>query len=207
MTTDGPRPAWVLDEIGSAGRENLDADHVARYDGKEDADARAEVALLQSLGIDRSSTVVDLGAGTGQFTVAAAASFRRVIAVDVAPVMLRTLRAKVGDAANVDVTQAGFLTYEHPGEPVDAIYSRYALHHLPDFWKAIALDRRHRMLRPGGIVRLWDVVYSFDPTESDQRVEDWCATGSDDPDGEWSRTELEEHVRDENSTFSWLLEP
>jgi len=25
--------------------------------------------------------------------------------------------------------------------------------------------------------------------------------------GEWSRAELEEHVRDEHSTFTWLLEP
>lgn len=24
--------------------------------------------------------------------------------------------------------------------------------------------------------------------------------------GEWTRTELEEHVRDEHSTFTWLLE-
>ena len=26
-------------------------------------------------------------------------------------------------------------------------------------------------------------------------------------DGEWSRAELEEHVRDEGSTFTWLFEP
>ena len=25
--------------------------------------------------------------------------------------------------------------------------------------------------------------------------------------GEWSRAEYEEHVRDEHSTFTWLLEP
>lgn len=26
-------------------------------------------------------------------------------------------------------------------------------------------------------------------------------------DGEWSRAEYEEHVRDEHSTYTWLLEP
>jgi ubiquinone/menaquinone biosynthesis C-methylase UbiE len=203
------RPGWVLDEIASAGRENLDADHVARYDDKEDADPRAEVSLLQSLGIDGDSTVVDLGAGTGQFTLAAAAVFRRVIAVDVSPVMLRTLRSKIATArvTNVEVEHAGFLTYELDGPPADAVYSRYALHHLPDFWKAMALERMHRMLRPGGIVRLWDVVYSFGPNESAQRIEEWCATGRGDVDTEWIRAELEEHVRDEHSTFTWLLEP
>jgi len=199
----------MLDEIASAGRENLDPGHVSRYDGKEDAGAPAEVQLLQSLGMNDEATVVDLGAGTGQFSMAAAAAVRRVIAVDVSPVMLQRLRAKIAAAGivNIDVEQAGFLTYEHAGPPADVVYSRYALHHLPDFWKAVALERMHRMVRRGGIVRLWDVVYSFDPRESAARVEDWCAMGSDDPAAEWSRSEFEEHVRDEHSTFTWLLEP
>jgi hypothetical protein len=62
------------------------------------------------------------------------------------------------------------------------------------------------MLGPGGIVRLWDVVYRFDPADAEDRIEAWCATGGDDVEGDWARAELEEHVRDENSTFSWLLE-
>ncbi len=48
-TAREPLPGWLLDEVASAGRENLDADHVARYDGKEDASAVEEVALLQRL--------------------------------------------------------------------------------------------------------------------------------------------------------------
>src|SRR3954447_9374447 len=89
------QPGWLLDEVASAGRENLDADHVARYDSKEDAGAPAEVAVLQALGLDEGSLVVDLGSGTGQFTVAAAAVCRKVIAVDVSPLMLARLQAKV----------------------------------------------------------------------------------------------------------------
>jgi ubiquinone/menaquinone biosynthesis C-methylase UbiE len=133
----------------------------------------------------------------------------RVVAVDVSPVKLRTLRDKVAAQVltNVAVVQAGFLTYEHTGEPADLIYSRYALHHLPDAWKAIALTRMRRMLRRGGMVRLWDVVYSFEPDEAEERLKAWCATGGDGIVGEWSRAELEEHVRDEDSTFTWLLEP
>jgi len=38
---------------------------------------------------------------------------------------------------NVEPVQAGFLTYQHVGE-ADFVYSRFALHHLPDFWKAVA---------------------------------------------------------------------
>ncbi len=55
--------------------------------------------------------------------------------------------------------------------------------------------------------RLWDAVYSFDPAEADGQLEAWCASVGSDGEQGWCRAELEEHVRDENSTFSWLLEP
>ncbi len=196
-----------------AGRENLDADHVARYDSKEDAGAVDEVELLKTVGLTSSSVVVEFGVGTGQFTLAVAPQCRRVVAVDVSPPMLARLRTKI-DAANlgnVDVVQSGFVSYEHFGDAVDVVYSRFALHHLPDFWKGVALARMHRVLRPGGVLRLWDVVYNFEPHDAEARIEAWCATGSDSATFEpledgWARWELEEHVRDEHSTYTWVLE-
>jgi SAM-dependent methyltransferase len=123
-----------------------------------------------------------------------------VVAVDVSPLMLRALCAKVERERldNIEVVEAGFLTYEHQGSPADFVYSRYALHHLPDFWKAVALARIHQVLRPGGVLRLWDVVYSFNPAEVGVRIESWCSTGKTTADEGWSRGELEEHVRDEH---------
>jgi len=55
-----------------------------------------EVALLQRLGLTSSSIVIDVGAGTGQFTLAVAPVSGHVVAVDVSPVMLELLRVKVG---------------------------------------------------------------------------------------------------------------
>lgn len=160
---DGSRsqPGWFLDELSSAGRENLDADHVARYDRKEHSDGVAEAAMLSELGLGPDSTVIDLGAGTGQFTLAAAPLCRQVIAVDVSPIMLSALTSRIEEEQldNVQMSQGGFLTYEHTGRPADFVYSRYALHHLPDFWKAVALRRMAEMLRPGGLLRLWDNVH------------------------------------------------
>jgi hypothetical protein len=63
----------------------------------------------------------------------------------------------------LEAVQAGFLSYEHAGDPPAAICTRNALHHLPDFWNAIALERLARLLQPGGVLRLRDVVYSFGP--------------------------------------------
>lgn len=208
--TEQPRdsPGWLLNELAFAGRENLDADHVGRYDGKMDAHASSEVELLRSWGLDESSVVVDLGAGTGQFAMTVAPLVRRLVAVDVSPVMRERLRRKVDDAAldNIEIVAAGFLTYVHTGEPANIVYSRYALHHLPDFWKVQALRRVKNMLGPGGLFRLWDVAYGFDPHEADDRIEAWCAPFADEVDGDWARWEMEEHVRDEHSTYTWLLE-
>ena len=210
MGDRGPQsPGWLLDERASAGRENLDATHVSRYDAKEDGDALGEVRLLQGLGLDARSTVLDLGVGTGQFTLAVAPVCSRVVAADISPVMQELLRRKVEAAGhtNIECVSAGFLTYEHSGEPVDFAYSRYALHHIPDFWKAQALVRLGRFMRPEAVLRLWDVVYSFQPDDAEERIESWCATAATGVETEWIRAELEEHVRDEHSTFTWLLEP
>jgi ubiquinone/menaquinone biosynthesis C-methylase UbiE len=214
-----PTPGWLLDETAHAGRENLDPAHAATYDAKEDAGAHAEVALLQEHGaLGPDKVVVDLGTGTGQFTEAVAPACGRVVAVDVSPVMLAPLRERIVAAGltNVEVVEAGFLTYEHTGPPADVVYSRYALHHLPDLWKVVALTRIRRMLRPGGLFRLSDIVFGFDPAEAADGIEAWCASvpaapGStvpapNDP-ASWTRADLEEHVRDEHSTYTWLLEP
>lgn len=204
------RPEWVLDEISTAGRENLDPVHASRYDSKEDAEAAKEVGLLISLGLNDGNDVVDLGAGTGQFAVTAAAECNRLVAVDVSEVMLEQLRAKVAErgTTNIEIVNAGFLTYEHAGRPADFIYSRWALHQIPDFWKSLALTRMRRALRAGGVLRVSDIVYCFEPDEAEEPLEAWCTTlpevGSA---GEWVRSDIVEHVRDEHSTYSWLLEP
>jgi len=205
----GSTPGWLIDESSFAGRENLDTAHVERYDSKEDADAGSEVALLERAGLAKDSLVIEFGPGTGQFTVEVARACGRIIAVDVSTPMLARLASKIEELGlrNVELIHAGFLTYRHLGEPADFIYSRLALHHLPDFWKALALSQLRLMLREGGVMRLCDVVYNFDPGEAEERIEAWCASGGETVEAEWSRAELEEHVRDEHSTFTWLLEP
>jgi ubiquinone/menaquinone biosynthesis C-methylase UbiE len=199
---------WRLDQVSSAGRENLDAVHVARYDGMEDAAAADEVALLAELGLSAQDVVIDIGTGTGQFALAVAPRCARVLAVDVSPVMLAALREKVAAAGadNVEIVEAGFLDYEHQGRPADVVYSRYALHHVPDFWKGVGLARLHAAMRPGGLLRVWDVVYNFDPAQAEAAIEAWCATGGPNDGPGWSRADLEEHVRDEHSTYTWVFE-
>lgn len=206
----GATPDWQPDEAAFAGRENLDPEHVARYDAKEDADASAEVARLAGYGLTPGSLVVEFGPGTGQFTLAAAQVAGRVIAVDPSAPMRAALASKISRAGvrNVEIIEAGFLSYQHAQpEPADVVYSRYALHHLPDAWKAVALTRMHDLLRPGGILRLWDVVYDFEPGQAPGRFEEFAQQGGHDVEAQWSRAEIAEHLREEHSTFAWLMEP
>jgi len=193
---------WRLDELAHAGPEHLDADYVARFDAKSPTDWSGELAALDAFGIGAASTVVDLGAGTGSFALAVAPRVARVVAVDVSPAMVASMRRR-----GLEAVRAGFLTYEHEGDPPDAVHTRNALHHLPDFWKAVALDRVARLLPRRGVLLLTDLVYGFDPGEADDAIEAWLAGAATDPARGWTADELAEHVRDEQSTFTWLLEP
>ncbi|HLU34775.1 MAG TPA: methyltransferase domain-containing protein [Thermomicrobiales bacterium] len=199
-------PSWYPDERLHAGDEHLDPEYVATYDRKAQTDPADDLARLP---IWPDSILVDIGAGTGTFALAAAALCRKVIAVDVSPHMMDVLRRSMREQGidNIETHEAGFLSYEHHGDPADIVYSRHALHHLPDFWKAIALRRIHDLLKPGGIFMLRDLVYSFDPDEADAVIESWLAGAASSPDAGWTRAELETHLKDEYSPFSWLLEP
>lgn len=197
------RAGWYPDEVDHAGPEHLDAEYVAGYDAKTQLDLDAALELLRRYGLDGEATLVDLGCGTGLLASAAATEARRVVGVDPSAAMLEIARRR-SDA--VEWVEAGFLTYEHAADPPRLVHSRNALHHLPDFWKGIALARVHDVLAAGGVLVLRDLVYDFEPAESGVRIEDWLAGAAPAPEEGWTRPELEEHVREEYSTFAWLLE-
>ncbi len=129
---------WWLDERAHAGDEHLDATYVSGYDRKSGYDPAEDVEALRRHGLGPGSSVVDLGAGTGTFACAVAPWCGRVVAVDVSPAMVAALRERVaglvgqeGGLANVRVVEAGFLSYEHDGGPVDFVFTRNALHQSP----------------------------------------------------------------------------
>jgi len=200
---------WTLDEHAHADPEQLDRRFVAAYDRKQGEDGVDDLAALHRHGFGAPSVLVDLGAGTGRFALAAAPHCRRVVAVDVSPAMIEFLanRAREAGVTNIECVRAGFLTYDHEGPSVDAVHTRNALHHLPDFWKAISLERIAGMLRAGGILRLRDIIYDFRPAEADAVISSWVQGGTTDAVSGYTPEDLAEHVRTEHSTFRWLLEP
>jgi SAM-dependent methyltransferase len=194
---------WRLDERAHAGPEHLDAAYVAGYDAKTQLDLDTALELLRRHGLGPETALVDLGCGTGLLAAAAAQEAARVVGVDPSPAMLDVARRRSGA---VEWVEAGFLTYEHEGDAPQLVHSRHALHHLPDFWKGVALDRIHGVLAPGGVLVLRDLVYDFEPAEADRRIGAWLAGAASTPTAGWTRAELEKHVQAEHSTFAWLLE-
>ena len=201
--------AFYPDEIVHAGAEHLDPDVVAAYDAKQRYDPTADVAALVDRGLGPSSVLLDMGCGTGTFTLAAAPLCSRVVAVDVSQPMLDRLveRAVERDLDNIEPVRAGFLSYVHQGAPADVVFTRNVLHQLPDFWKGVALSRLAGSTAPGGLLWLKDLEYAFEPSEADEVLRAWFAAAAADPATGYTAADLATHVRTEHSTFSWLLEP
>ena len=162
--------------------------------------------MLRAYGVGAESAIVDIGAGTGVFAVAAAQIVGRVVAVDVSEAMVDAIRARAAEAGagNVTAVQAGFLSYRHDGGQVDAVYTRNALHHLPDFWKAVAMSRIYRALRPGASFYLRDIVFVSMPDAAERDVDQWADFQIKNHD--FARDSVVAHMRDEYSTFGWVME-
>ncbi|WP_252720640.1 class I SAM-dependent methyltransferase, partial [Acinetobacter baumannii] len=64
---------------------------------------------------------------------------------------------------SLNTQSAGFLSFTYEANAFDLIISEFALHHLPDFWKAVALARLFNALKPGGKLFLRDIVFSDKP--------------------------------------------
>jgi len=201
---------WLFDESAHAGPEHFDSRFVSGYDRKQGyPDPTADLAVFARFGLGPTSVVLDLGAGTGQFALAAARRFGHVRAIDISAQMLEFLRERVAEAnlPNLDCVRAGFLSYRHDGPSVDGVYTRNALHHLPDFWKAIALSRMARIMRTGAVLRVHDLIYDFQPLESKRMLDQWLDHAVEDPAEGYTRADFAVHIRDEHSTFRWLFEP
>lgn len=201
------KPNWHYDEFQQIGTDYGHIDEVRQYDERmhELRDIPKETAdTISHLGITPESTLVEFGCGTGELSITAAKICQKVHAVDISQVMIdyASQKAKARGVNNVEFHNAGFLTYEHADSPADIVVTQLALHHLPDFWKAVALDRIHNILKPGGKLFLRDVVFSFDIKNYKKELDAWLETIKE----TCSNVNCRNHIRDEYSTTSWLME-
>ncbi|MFQ3577542.1 MAG: class I SAM-dependent methyltransferase [Verrucomicrobiia bacterium] len=200
---------WIWNEFHQTGRDYTDEREAGQYDQSHadfrDMEAEA-LEALHMLEVRSDGTLLDLGCGTGSFLTIAAGRCRKVIGADVSEAMLALAREKAArlGRTNVQFVHEGFLTYHHNGDPLDAVATTYALHHLPDYWQAVALRRIYGMLRSGGRFYLRDVVIPdakelFEPVQG--FINEQAEAG-----GDFLREDAEGHFREEFSTFDWVME-
>jgi SAM-dependent methyltransferase len=173
------------------------------------ATTRGAAPVTETVTATEAVTTREAAAATETVTATEAATTRGAAPVTGAvraPATVTAPEAADDGWPGLECVRGGFLSYS-PAGPVDGVYTRNTLHQLPDFWKAIALRRIADMLRPGGVLRLRDLVYDFQPDEAETVFAGWFAAAATDPAAGYTAADYAEHIRTEHSTFRWLLEP
>lgn len=200
------QPAWLRNEFQQLNTDFADAAVVEQYERRmgEFRNLPAEdAAILGLLALPQGSRILEIGTGSGHFARAAARAGHRVMAVDISPAMLQyaDARAKAEGLTGIEFCHAGLLTFAVPPATFDAVVSVAVLHHLPDLWKAVALNNIHSALKPGGQFLLGDVVFSSkdrDPrSQFDAFINAMPQAMRDGANG---------HIAKEFSTFDWIME-
>src|ERR1700678_4445488 len=185
-------------------RIGLDSAVASIYDRDDDRDIRARAALTM-LGVERGWRVADIGCGNGVLACEAAQMGAEVDAIDISPAMLALAEIQARDRKVAIRTQsAGLLSFAYQPESYDLIVSEFALHHLPDFWKAVAMSRIFAALKPGANFYLRDIVFVRTPDGAERDVEEWAEFSITNHD--FNRDSVVTHMRDEYSTFGWVIE-
>jgi putative AdoMet-dependent methyltransferase len=202
-------PKWYYNELGQVGVDFENRAEVEAYDRNQPSNSAEESReLIKELGIGSNHLVIEFGIATGGFALECAKYCQHVYALDVSKAMLEYAQAKSKklDIHNISFRHGGFLSYVHKNEKTDFIITKYAFHHLPDFWKQHALLRMAEMLKPGGKLYLEDVIFSFAPEDYEASINVWIHEVAKSEGQGFTREQFEMHVREEYSTYAWILE-
>jgi ubiquinone/menaquinone biosynthesis C-methylase UbiE len=198
---------WLYNEFQQTGKDYASQEEVNVYDPshndfREITKEIEEAALW--LQTDKNSKLLDIGCGTGNFSIYFANLCEKVYAIDVSETMLKFAqnKAKSYSADNITFSHTGYLNFELPNNHVDGVISSLSLHHLPDYWKSVALEKIFAVLKPGGRFYLYDVVI---PDQEGKEVIQGFIDRQEKRGGDFMKEDTEIHFREEYSTFDWIM--
>jgi ubiquinone/menaquinone biosynthesis C-methylase UbiE len=172
-------------------------------------------ALVASLGNVENKKILELGCGTGWYSVFLAKRGARVTGVDLGPMLVATAncRARTNQVA-CEFLVANIRTLPFEAETYDAITGISILHHLDQGSLRLAFQEIHRILKKGGVAsfcepvensKVFDFIQDLFPHRYDiggrvrpsrfqrKKWQDWAAHPDD---RALSRQELESLGRD-----------
>jgi SAM-dependent methyltransferase len=152
--------------------ERSHAAHVADQFGSQAAAYVASAVHAAGADLDRigdlvrgmpGARVLDLGCGGGHVAFAAAAAGGAVTAYDLSSEMLAAVAAEAGrrGLSGIETRQGVAERLPLPDAAYDAVLTRYSAHHWRDV--PAALREVRRVLRPGGLLVVCDIVAPEDP--------------------------------------------
>lgn len=128
-------------------------EHMKKLDNPERRKLLPPHKLLELLEIQDNDILIDLGAGTGYFTIPAASLTRnKVYALDVEPQMLQYLGKRVEEQKldNVELIEGAIERIPLAGQIADHVIDSFVLHEVEPLEKG--LQEMGRVLKPGGKV-------------------------------------------------------
>nr|WP_321497088.1 class I SAM-dependent methyltransferase [uncultured Methanolobus sp.] len=202
-------PEWYYDELIQVGTDYGSEDEVLQYDRKmgsvRNIAGEAET-MCKLIDIQPEYEILEIGCGTGEFSIELSKHCKQVTALDISQMMLdfAEKKAKSRQRDNIRFIKSGFLTYDSGETKYDAVVTQLVLHHLPDFWKLIALKNIHSMLKSGGKFFLKDVVFSSDIQDFDEYFSQLFRNMPPEADDKVVE-EMKLHIKEEYSTFDWTM--
>ena len=125
-------------------------DNISRiYDVSRAANPDTVEKLVTVLDVDCDSVLLDVGCGTGNYTIALQHAARSVIGIDISIGMIEQARAKFPALRFIcsDVTNLPF-----ESETFDGVFAIQVLHHIEE--KEVFLREAHRVLRKGAHIAI-----------------------------------------------------
>jgi ubiquinone/menaquinone biosynthesis C-methylase UbiE len=201
---------WFYDEFQLPGTDFHSEKEAVSYLERIEKirDSAAEAALIaKRIGLEKSHKLLDVGCGPALVTVEIAKICREAVGADISDIMLKIAsdRAVKHGVSNIRFLKGGFLQGDAISEKYDRIMSQRAFHHVPTFWKQIALLKIRDALNPGGIFYLDDVVFSFEPGEYESQFDAWIESVNK-LFGKVNEYTAVNHIVKEYSDFTWTME-
>ena len=164
-----------------------------------------EKDIREKLNLKAEDTILEIGTGTGEMACRLSEHCKKATAIDTSKSMLAMAKYKAEKRGhkNIEFCSGGFLSYQSNGVLFDGIFSQLALHHLPDFWKYVAIQRIYNFLKPGGLFYLRDVIFSSNVKDYRELFQTFINFFQIDPE---FADRVSGHIRDEFSTFDWVIE-
>jgi ubiquinone/menaquinone biosynthesis C-methylase UbiE len=131
-------------------------------------------AYLADIDLTEGAAVLEVGCGTGAVSreLAGRPGIDRVVGIDPSPVFLAAARRLSGNLPNLSYMEGDGRKLPCADCSYDAIVFHTTLSHIPD--QAAVLSEAYRVLRPGGVVAVFDGNYTtttlatgdFDPLQA-----------------------------------------